>query len=69
MKNASEGETLGIYLEDEGEGEIPRGMDLSNGGKKNPPRIFKNRWRGALVTRKSPFGHQSGLGEEKERRD
>jgi hypothetical protein len=32
MKNASEGETLGIYLEDEGEGEICRGTGLSKGG-------------------------------------
>jgi hypothetical protein len=35
-KNASEGETLGIYIEDEGEGEIRRGIDLYEGGEKNP---------------------------------
>jgi hypothetical protein len=37
MKNASEGETLGIYLEDEGEGEICRGTGLSKGGGRRIP--------------------------------
>jgi hypothetical protein len=50
MKTTSEGETLGIYLEGEGEGEIHRGMDLSEVGEENPPRILKNRRREALVT-------------------
>jgi hypothetical protein len=59
MKNASEGETLGIYLEDGGEGEICRGTDFSEGGEKNPPRILKNHQRGALVAEKSPLGRRS----------
>jgi hypothetical protein len=37
MKNSSEGETLGIHLEDEGEGEIHRGMNLSEGGGEENP--------------------------------
>jgi hypothetical protein len=69
MKNASEGETLGIYLKDEGEGEIRRGTDLSKGEEENPPRILKNRQMGALVAEKLPLGRRSRLGEEIERRD
>jgi hypothetical protein len=66
-KNASEGETLGIYIGDEGEGEIRRGMNLFDGGEENPPRILKNRRRGALVTDRSPFVTGAGL-EKKKRR-
>jgi hypothetical protein len=58
MKNSSEGETLGIHLEDEGEGEIHRGMNLSEGGgggEGKSPRNFMNRQRGALVTRNHPW--------------
>jgi hypothetical protein len=61
MKNASEGETLGIYLEEEGEGEICRGMDLSEGGEENPPRIL----RGSLSCwRIAPWSLESGWGEK-----
>jgi hypothetical protein len=49
MKNASEGETLGKYLKGEEDGEIYRGMDLSEVGEENPPRILENRRRKALL--------------------
>jgi hypothetical protein len=48
MKNTNEGEALGIYLEDEWEGEICREMDLSEVGEENPPRILKNHRKEAL---------------------
>jgi hypothetical protein len=54
MKNASEGETQGIYFLGEGNGEICRGMDLSKGGEENPPRNLKNRRRGAVVVGNHP---------------
>jgi hypothetical protein len=46
-------------LEDEGEGETRRGIDLSDGREENPPRICKKHWRRALVTGESPLGHWS----------
>jgi hypothetical protein len=66
MNSASEGETLGIYLEDGGEGEIHRGMDLSDGREENPPRIHKKHWGRALVARESPLDRRSQVwGEER----
>jgi hypothetical protein len=62
------GETLGIYLENEGEGEIRRGTDLSEVGEENPQRILKNCRREALVIRSCPWVAGEELEEKKRRR-
>jgi hypothetical protein len=40
-------------------------MNLSDEEEKDPPRILKYCWKGALVTRESPSSDRSQLGKEK----
>jgi hypothetical protein len=68
MKNASEGEALWKYLEGKGDGEIRRGMDLSEVGEENPPKILKNHRREALVIRSHLLVARVELEEKKRRR-
>jgi hypothetical protein len=43
----------------------PYGIDLSDGGEENPPRIRKNHWRGALVALEMPLSHRILFGKKR----